>query len=208
MSTLCIRNNVGVFYLELGGREQMKRIFDFMLSLLVLVILSPIFILLALLIKLDDPKGPVLFVQKRLGKDEKIFNMYKFRTMKIGTPEVATDLLTDRDKYITGVGRFMRKASLDELPNLLNILKGEMSFVGPRPALYNQYELIEKRRARGINKIIPGLTGLAQINGRDNIEDDEKVMYDEHYLKEKSFLRDLEIIFKTFSQVASGKDIR
>lgn len=186
----------------------MKRIFDFILSLLVLIILSPVFILLALLIKLDDPKGPILFVQKRIGKDEKFFNMYKFRTMKIGTPEVATDLLTDRDKYITGVGRFMRKASLDELPNLLNIFKGEMSFVGPRPALYNQYELIEKRRVKGINKLIPGLTGLAQINGRDNIEDDEKVMYDEHYLKEKSLLRDLEIIFKTFSQVASGKDIK
>jgi len=186
----------------------MKRIFDFILSLLVLIVFSPILILLALLIKMDDPKGPVLFVQKRVGKDEKLFNMYKFRTMKVGTPEVATDLLTDREKYITGVGKFMRKASLDELPNLLNIFKGEMSFVGPRPALYNQYELIEKRRIRGINKIVPGLTGLAQINGRDNIDDDEKVMYDEDYLKEKSFLRDIEIIFKTFSQVASSKDIK
>jgi len=186
----------------------MKRIFDFTLSLLVLVALSPLFILLALLIKLDDSKGPVLFVQKRIGKDEKLFNMYKFRTMKVGTPEVATDLLTDREKYILRVGRFMRKASLDELPNLLNIIKGEMSFVGPRPALYNQYELIEKRRARGINKIVPGLTGLAQVNGRDNIDDDEKVMYDECYLKERTLFRDLKIIFKTFSQVASGKDVK
>ena len=186
----------------------MKRIFDFALSLFALVILSPIFILLALLIKLDDPKGSVLFVQKRVGKDEKLFDMYKFRTMKIGTPEVATDLLTDRDKYITNVGRFMRKASLDELPNLFNIFKGEMSFVGPRPALYNQYELIEKRRVRGINKLIPGLTGLAQINGRDSIDDDEKVMYDECYLKEQSIARDLKIIMETFNQVASGKDVK
>ena len=186
----------------------MKRIFDFMLSLLVLIVFFPLFILLALLIKLDDPKGPVLFIQKRVGKDELLFNMYKFRTMKIGTPEVATDLLTDRDKHITGIGRFIRKTSLDELPNLINIIRGDMSFVGPRPALYNQYELIEERRVRGINAIVPGLTGLAQINGRDNIDDDEKVMYDERYLKERSFIHDLKIIMNTFSQVVSGKDAK
>lgn len=195
-------------WLILGeGIKKVKRLFDFIFSVIMLIILSPIFVLLALLIKLDS-KGPVLFVQKRVGKDEKLFNMYKFRTMKVGTPEVATDLLTDRDKYVTRVGKFMRKTSLDELPNLVNILKGEMSFVGPRPALYNQYELIEKRRKKGINKLVPGLTGLAQVNGRDNIDDDEKIMYDERYLHEKSLVRDLKIIVETFAQVAVGKDIK
>lgn len=184
----------------------MKRLLSLIFSSVLLIVLAPLLALIAVLIRIDSP-GPIIFVQKRIGKDEKLFNMYKFRTMKVNTPEVATELLGDMDKYTTKIGFFLRKSSLDEIPNIINIFMGEMSFVGPRPALYNQYELIEKRREKGINKLLPGLTGLAQINGRDNLSDDEKVMYDELYLLEKSFFTDLRIIFKTFTKVAACKDV-
>lgn len=184
----------------------MKRILDFILSLILIVIISPILIIISIIIKLDS-KGPVFFKQRRIGVNKKEFLIYKFRTMKIDTPDLATDKLKNAEDYITGIGGFLRRTSLDELPQLINILKGEMSFVGPRPALYNQYDLIEMRDNKGINKCVPGLTGYAQINGRDMISDNEKVVLDEYYLKNRSIIFDLKIVIKTFLNVIVRKDI-
>ncbi len=180
----------------------MKRLYDIVLSFVFLIILSFFILCLALLIKMTS-KGPILYISDRVGYQNKIFKMYKFRTMKIDTPPVATHLLENSRQFLTPIGEFLRKYSLDELPQLFNILKGDMSFVGPRPALYNQDDLIALRTKKGIHNIITGLTGWAQVNGRDELPILVKVDFDEYYLQHRSFLFDLKIIFSTI-----GKSIR
>ena len=178
-----------------------KRILDFIASLTGLIILSPAFLILAILIKADS-KGPVFFTQKRVGKNKKIFNMYKFRTMRTDTPhDMPTHLLSNPEAYITKTGRFLRKSSLDELPQLLNIISGDMSVVGPRPALWNQDDLVAERDRYGANDIRPGLTGWAQINGRDELEINEKAAFDGEYVKKMSLLFDIRCIIKTALKV-------
>lgn len=185
----------------------MKRILDLFFSVILLILLSPLFLIVSIIIKVGS-KGPVFFMQRRIGTNKKEFLIYKFRTMKINTPEIATDKFSNSEDYITRNGKVFRKTSIDELPQLINIVKGEMSFVGPRPALYNQYELIKLREDKGVNACITGLTGYAQINGRDSISNHDKVEYDEYYLKNKSILLDANIILKTFLKVALSKDIK
>lgn len=184
----------------------MKRCFDLISSLVGIILFSPILLLLALIIKVTSP-GPILFKQRRIGKDNQEFMIYKFRTMRIDTPNVATHLLENPEQYITSIGKFMRKTSLDELPQLFNILKGEMSVVGPRPALYNQYDLIDMRTKVNVHTIKPGLTGLAQVSGRDELELDKKVYFDELYLNKQSFFYDLKLIFLTVVKVFKSEGI-
>ena len=184
-----------------------KRVIDIVLSFLGIVVLSPLFIVLVLAIKFDS-KGPVLFKQKRVGKNKSHFNILKFRTMKIDTPyDVPTHLLENPEQYITRVGKFLRKTSLDELPQLFNILTGQMAVIGPRPALWNQYDLIEEREKQGINRIRPGLTGWAQINGRDELTIPVKVSFDAEYMKMMSFLFDLKCFFGTLASVVKHKGV-
>lgn len=178
----------------------MKRIFDFIMSLIGIIVLSPLILIVAILVKVTS-EGPVLFKQRRIGKDNVEFNIYKFRTMRIDTPNVATHLLSDTGKFYTPIGKTLRKVSLDELPQLFNILKGEMSIVGPRPALYNQYDLKEARTEKGIHKLLPGLSGWAQVNGRDTITLEDKVRFDNEYLENQSFIFDLKIILLTLYKV-------
>ena len=159
-----------------------------------------------MIIKFTSP-GPILFKQRRIGIDNKEFMIYKFRTMRIDTPNVATHLLKNPEQYITTIGKFMRKTSLDELPQLFNILKGEMSVVGPRPALYNQYDLIEMRTKVNVHTIRPGLTGLAQVSGRDELELDKKVHFDQLYLEKQSFFYDLKLIFLTVVKVFKSEGV-
>lgn len=164
-------------------------------------------LLIALLVKATS-KGPVLFWSDRVGKNNIIFKMPKFRTMQVNTPPLATHLLTNPEQYFTPVGRFLRKLSLDELPQLLSILKGEMSFVGPRPALFNQDDLIQLRTNKNIHSITPGLTGWAQVNGRDDLPIPTKVELDEFYFKHRSFRLDMKTLSMTFLNVISRKGIR
>ncbi len=178
-----------------------------LIALIALLFLSPFFLLVGLLILLDDG-FPILFTQKRVGVDYTFFKMYKFRTMKKDTPNVATELLDNPDQYILKIGKILRKLSLDELPNLVNILKGDIVFVGPRPALYNQDELMRLRIEAGVDKLTPGLTGWAQINGRDEITDIEKVALEKEYLKRKSLLFDIQIFFKTFTAAFLGRGVK
>ncbi|MBQ3080240.1 MAG: sugar transferase [Clostridia bacterium] len=185
-----------------------KRVFDFAFALVMLMILLIPLLLIALIIKLDS-KGPVLFTQKRVGRDKKHFTIYKFRSMKTDAPgNTATHLLKDPEAFITKTGKFLRKSSLDELPQLINILTGDMSLIGPRPALWNQYDLIEKRDAFGANAVRPGLTGLAQVSGRDELEIGEKARLDGEYVKNITFIGDMKIIFDTFKSVLSSKGYR
>lgn len=182
-------------------KKGLKRIVDFLLSLLGIIVLSPILLILVIAIKIDS-KGPVIFTQKRVGKNKKLFNIYKFRTMKIDTPkEMPTHLLENPDFFITKVGKFLRKTSLDELPQLFNILKGDMAVIGPRPALWNQDDLIEERDKYGANDIRPGLTGWAQINGRDELEIDYKAQLDGYYVERESFSMDVKCFFGTIVSV-------
>lgn len=182
-------------------KDGLKRIIDFILSLMGIVVLSPVLLLLCLAIKLDS-KGPIIFKQKRVGKNKTHFNIYKFRTMKIDTPkEMPTHLLADPDFYITKVGKFLRKTSLDELPQLFNIIKGDMAVIGPRPALWNQYDLIEERDKYGANDIRPGLTGLAQISGRDELEIPIKAKLDGKYTDNISLMMDIKCFFGTITSV-------
>lgn len=183
----------------------MKRLFDIFSSLFAIIIFSPILILVSVAIKLES-KGPIIFKQDRPGINNKLFKIYKFRSMKVDTPNVATDLLDPAD-FITKSGKIIRKTSLDELPQLFNILKGDMTVVGPRPALYNQYELIEKRTKVNVHKIKPGLTGLAQVMGRDDNSDDQKVQYDKYYLENQSFKLDMYIIYKTIKNTISSEGV-
>lgn len=185
----------------------MKRLFDFVMSLIGITILSPIILIVALAVKLTSP-GPMLFKQRRIGKNNDEFQIYKFRTMRIDTPNVPTHLLENPEQWITPVGKFLRKTSLDELPQLFNILKGEMSIVGPRPALYNQIDLKEMRTEVGVHKLVPGLTGWAQINGRDEIPLSLKVKLDKEYLEKKNFLFDIKIIFMTVLSVLKSEGVQ
>lgn len=178
-----------------------KRILDFIMSLAGLIILSPVFLILCIWIKLDS-KGPILFKQKRVGKNKEYFNILKFRTMSIDTPkDTPTHMLENPEQYITRAGKFMRKTSLDELPQIINILVGQMSVIGPRPALWNQYDLIEERDNYHANDIRPGLTGWAQINGRDELEIDVKAKLDGEYVERLSFLFDVRCFFGTITSV-------
>jgi O-antigen biosynthesis protein WbqP len=181
----------------------MKRLFDIFSSAVAILLLTPLLVIIAVLVKYSSP-GPVIFSQRRVGVNDREFKMYKFRTMVVGTPEVATDKLTNSGSYITPIGYYLRKYSLDELPQLINILLGDMSVVGPRPALYNQYDLRQMRNETGISKIRPGLTGWAQINGRDEIPLEKKVAFDEYYFKNHSLIKDLDIIRRTIFSVYSG----
>jgi O-antigen biosynthesis protein WbqP len=176
-------------------------------ALLLLFLLSPIFIILAMAIFIEDG-FPIFYTQKRFGADCKKFDIFKFRSMKNDTPEIATHLLNSPHIYLLKVGKFIRNYSLDELPNLINIIKGEMTFVGPRPALHNQNDLINYRISLGVSKLKPGITGWAQINGRDEISLAEKVNLEFFYLKNKSFFLDFIIIYKTFFKVISKKGIK
>lgn len=179
----------------------LKSIIDRILAMAGLVILSPIFLILILAIKIDS-RGPVLFKQKRVGIHKRHFLILKFRTMRTDTPkDTPTHLLKDPGQYITKVGKFLRKTSLDELPQVINILKGEMAIVGPRPALWNQYDLISERDKYGANDVLPGLTGWAQINGRDELPIDVKAKLDGEYVSKISFLMDLRCIFGTVVSV-------
>jgi len=177
------------------------------LALFLLVLFSPIFLTVGLFIVIEDG-FPVLFSQKRVGINYSFFNIYKFRSMKNNTPNVATHLLTNPGQYLLKIGKFIRKTSLDELPNLINIIKGEMVFVGPRPALYNQDDLMDLRVAAGVDKLKPGITGWAQINGRDEISIQDKVAFEVDYLKNKSLFFDIQIILRTFTNVLFSKDVR
>lgn len=182
-------------------KDGMKRIIDFLLSLIGIIMLSPMLLILCLAIKVDS-KGPIIFKQKRVGKNKTYFNIYKFRTMKIDTPkEMPTHLLEDPDFYITKVGKFLRKTSLDELPQLFNIIKGDMAVIGPRPALWNQYDLIEERDKYGANNIRPGLTGLAQISGRDELEIPIKAKLDGKYTDNVTLIMDIKCFFGTITSV-------
>ncbi len=184
-----------------------KRVIDFILSLIGLIVLSPVFLILCIWIKVDS-KGPILFKQKRFGKNKSFFYIYKFRTMYIDTPkDMPTHMLSNPDQYITNAGKFLRKTSLDELPQIINILKGEMAIIGPRPALWNQDDLIEERDKYHANDIRPGLTGWAQINGRDELEIDVKARLDGDYVKHMSFLFDIKCFFGTITSVLKSDGV-
>ena len=184
----------------------MKRLFDIFFSILLAMLFIFPVIIIAIFVSITS-KGPVIYWSNRVGKHNKIFRMPKFRTMKRDTPAVATHLLGDIEQHLTLPGKFLRKTSLDELPQLYSIFKGDMSFVGPRPALYNQDDLILLRRKKNVHLLIPGLTGLAQINGRDNLPIIRKVELDAEYLENKSFLLDLKIIFLTIFKTLMVQDI-
>ena len=176
------------------------------IAILILLFLAPIYILVAFAILIEDG-SPIFFKQKRVGIDYTFFYIYKFRSMKKNTPNVATHLLTNPEQYLLKIGGILRKLSLDELPNLINIIKGEMVFVGPRPALYNQDDLMTLRVATGVDKLKPGITGWAQINGRDDITIEKKVQLEQEYLYKRSTLFDIEIIIKTFTNVLFSKGV-
>ena len=184
-----------------------KRTMDIVSSLVGLILLSPLFLLVAILIKLDS-KGPIIFKQIRIGKNSKPFYIYKFRSMKIDAPNLSTEEFINASDFTTKVGKFIRKTSIDELPQLVNILKGDMSIVGPRPVIESETELLELREIYKVNDILPGITGLAQINGRDDVNNYKKAKYDYEYLKNRSIILDVKIILKTFFIVARFKGVK
>ena len=185
-----------------------KRGADVLFALLALICLSPVYLALALAVKISSP-GPVLFRQKRVGRGGRLFTIYKFRTMRTDTPrDTATHLLQDPSRYITRVGAFLRRSSLDELPQFFNVLKGDMSIVGPRPALYNQYDLIAAREKAGVNAVRPGITGLAQISGRDELPIPVKVRYDREYVENLSLNMDARCFFGTIISVLRAEGVR
>ncbi|GAA5421536.1 sugar transferase [Tetragenococcus halophilus] len=187
--------------------KYIKRGLGFLLSLLGVIILSPVLLIICLAIKIDS-KGPIIFKQKRVGKNKKYFNIYKFRTMKSETPkEMPTHLLNNPDAFITKVGKFLRKTSLDELPQLFNILKGDMAVIGPRPALWNQYDLIAERDKYGVNEAQPGLTGLAQISGRDELEIPVKAQIDGKYTRNISFAMDVRCFVGTILSIVKSDGV-
>ncbi len=178
----------------------MKRLTDFFMALLLCVVCLLPCLLIALLVRLSSP-GPALYWSDRVGRKNAIFRMPKFRTMRVDTPAVATHLLGDPDRFLTPIGSFLRKSSLDELPQLWSILRGDMSFVGPRPALFNQHDLVALRTQFQVDELLPGLTGWAQVNGRDELAIPDKVKLDAEYLARQSWLFDLKILFLTFIKV-------
>lgn len=184
----------------------MKRAFDIVMSLCAIIVLSPVFLITALIILLSDGT-PVIYKQKRIGKDAKLFTIYKFRTMKKGTRIAATNDLTESQNQIISCGGFLRKTSLDELPQLINILKGDMSFVGPRPLIPEEDDIHQLRLASGVYRVRPGLTGLAQINGRDKVSIEEKVRLDTEYVENQSIGLDIRIFFKTIINVFKMSDV-
>lgn len=183
------------------------RAVNIILSLIALIIFSIPFFIIWILIRVSSP-GNAVHWSKRIGKNNEIFLMPKFRTMRIDTPQVATHLLSDGKNYITPIGSFLRKTSLDELPQLWSVLRGDMSLVGPRPALFNQYDLMELRTKAGVHVLVPGVTGWAQINGRDELSSEEKVKYDKEYLERRSIVFDLKIILLTVFKVVLSRDIK
>lgn len=186
---------------------EQKRKIDFILALTGLIVLSPLFIGIMIAIKLES-KGPVFFKQKRVGIHQSHFNILKFRTMRIDTPkDTPTHLLADPDQYITKIGKFLRKTSLDELPQIINILKGEMAIIGPRPALWNQYDLIEEREKYQANSVLPGLTGWAQINGRDELPIEYKAQLDGEYIKKMTFRMDVRCFIGTIFSVLKSHGV-
>ncbi|WP_341301637.1 sugar transferase [Lysinibacillus sp. FSL H8-0500] len=185
----------------------MKRLIDIILGLIAIIVFAIPMLIVSIAIKVNS-QGPILFKQKRIGKDGSHFEIYKFRSMYMETPNVSTEALGDPTAYITSVGKFIRKTSLDEMPQLFNILKGDMAVVGPRPALYNQYELIAMRDEAGINRVRPGLTGYAQVMGRDLISDEKKVEYDKYYVDNYSILFDLKILLMTVYSVAKADGVK
>ena len=178
----------------------MKQVFDLLLSIAILVFLATPMLLIAFTVRLTS-KGSSLYWSDRIGKDNIIFKMPKFRSMLTGTPAVATHLLNNPDSYLSPIGSFLRSSSLDELPQLFSVLKGDMSFVGPRPALYNQDDLIALRTQKGVDKLLPGITGWAQVNGRDELSIPDKVTLDVEYLNRQSFWFDMKILWMTFLKV-------
>lgn len=183
-----------------------KQLFDLAMALVAAVFLALPILLVALAVRYSSP-GPALYWSDRVGRNNQIFKMPKFRSMRIDTPAVATHLLDNPSQWLSPIGSFLRKSSLDELPQLWSILKGDMSFVGPRPALFNQHDLIALRTEKGIHELVPGLTGWAQVNGRDELPIPQKVELDAQYLKRKSFLFDLKILWMTVLKVTAGKGV-
>ena len=186
--------------------ELIKRATDSLLAMLAFGIFSPTMVFIVIVVLLTSP-GPAIYWSDRVGQRNRIFKMPKFRTMRIDTPAVATHLLADPDKVLTPIGSFLRRSSLDELPQLWSILKGDMSFVGPRPALFNQYDLISLRTQCGVDALIPGLTGWAQVNGRDALSIPDKVQFDLQYLQKRSFLMDMKILYMTFIKVMRRAEV-
>jgi O-antigen biosynthesis protein WbqP len=178
----------------------MKRVFDLILAIFLFLVLLISLLLIAVLV-VTTSKGPALYWSERIGRNNKIFKMPKFRSMLTGTPAVATHLLENPDSYLSPIGSFLRSSSLDELPQLFSVLKGDMSFVGPRPALYNQDDLVALRTQKGVNKLLPGVTGWAQVNGRDELSISDKVSLDVEYLNRQSFWFDVKILWMTFLKV-------
>ena len=188
-------------------KNKYKRILDFYLAILICIITLPlVFFIICILI--FQSGFPIIHWSQRIGKKNIIFYMPKFRTMKVNTPQIATHLIEDPEKYITKFGKFLRKSSLDELPQLYSIMQGKMSFVGPRPALYNQFDLIGLRNEKKIHQLVPGITGWAQINGRDELSIEDKVSYDEYYLKNISIKFDLIIILKSINVLYQDRNIK
>ncbi len=184
----------------------MKRAFDFTVSLLMIILLSPLFLIISIIIMFDAGM-PVIFRQYRVGKDNKLFYIYKFRTMKRGTRNAATEELMESDSCITKSGRILRALSLDELPQLVNILNGSMSFVGPRPLIPEEKEIRQLRKEYNVYSVRPGMTGLAQINGRDTLDAEKKALFDKEYVEKQSFLFDMKILIKTVSVVLKREGI-
>lgn len=184
----------------------MKRLFDLSAVILGLLFLWPLFLIIAVAIRLDSA-GPVFHYSRRIGRHNTEFLMWKFRSMRIDTPQVATHLLEDPQRWVTRVGRFLRRTSLDELPQLINVLKGDMSLVGPRPALFNQDDLVALRTEKGVHRLVPGITGWAQVNGRDELPIPRKVELETYYLTHQSFLFDLKILFLTLLSVLKRKGV-
>ena len=186
---------------------KVKRLLDVVLAVCILIGAWPFMLIAAIAIKVEDTKGPVIFKQTRVGRDKKPFKIYKFRSMWTETPDVPTHLLSDPKQFITKTGKFLRKTSIDEVPQVWNILKGDMSFVGPRPSLFSQTDLIEERDKLDVHGVRPGLTGLAQVSGRDELPIPVKAAYDGEYIEKMSFKMDVSLFFRTFISVAKSEGV-
>lgn len=184
----------------------MNRLINILSSIVLLVVLAPLMIIVALAIRIDS-LGPAIFKQTRVGQYDRYFTLYKFRTMHVGTPDLPSEMVSKDDHRFTRLGKFLRRFSIDELPQLFNIIRGDMNFIGPRPALYNQYELISMRKEAGVNRLKPGVTGWAQVNGRENISLERKVELDKYYLENRSWWLDIKILWLTFIKSISGVNL-